>query len=62
MEYSWQFEGQFKKIIEEFCIVCECFYYIELEMEDLRKVKLQRNLFDVDDDNFFVEKVVKVSE
>lgn len=62
MEYSRQFEGQLKKTTEELRTVRERLYHTELEMEDLRKAKLQRNPSDVDDDNPFAEKVAKVSE
>lgn len=59
MEYSRQFEGQLKKTTEELRTVRERLYHTELEMEDLRKAKLQRNPSDVDDDNPFAEKVAK---
>ena len=62
MEYSRQFEGQLKKTTEELRTVRERLYHTELEMEDLRKAKLQRNPSDVDDDHAFAEKVAKVSE
>lgn len=62
MEYSRQFEGQLKKTTEELRTVRERLYHTELEMEDLRKAKLQRNPSDVDDDHPFAEDIAKVSE
>ncbi|XP_068761721.1 caspase recruitment domain-containing protein 9-like [Montipora capricornis] len=56
MEYSRQFELQYKKTAEELHQVRERLYQTELEMEDLRKVKLQRNPSDVSDSAFAAEK------
>lgn len=55
MEYSRQFELQLKKTAEELHSVRERLYQTEVEMEELRKVKLQRIPSEVSDP--FVEKV-----
>lgn len=57
MEYSRQFELQYKKTAEELHQTKERLYQTEREMEDLRKVKLQRNPSDLVDHPFAAEKV-----
>ena len=52
MEYSRQFEQQYKKTADELHGVRECLYYTEMEIEELRKVKLQRNPSDLVDNSF----------
>ena len=52
MKYSRQFEQQYKKTADELHGVRECLYYTEMEIEELRKVKLQRNPSDPVDDPF----------
>ena len=56
MEYSRQFELQYKKTAEELHNVRERLYQSEMEMEELRKVKLQRIPSDLAD-HPFAEKV-----
>lgn len=58
MEYSRQFEVQLKKTAEELNSARERLYQTEMEMEELRKAKLQRLPSDVSDNPF----VAKVSE
>lgn len=57
MEYSRQFEQQYKKTAEELHGVRERLYHTELEIKELRKVKLQRNPSDLDDHTGFAGKV-----
>lgn len=47
MEHSRQFELQFKRTSEDFQSVRERLYETQMELEELRKVKLQRNSSDV---------------
>ena len=62
MEYSRQFEVQLKKTTEELWTVQKRLYQTELEMEDLRKPKLQGNPSDVDDDHPFAATIAEVSK
>lgn len=59
MEYSRQFEVQLKKTTEELNTVRERLYQTEMEMEELRKLKLQRIPSDAGD-NSFVGKVRRI--
>lgn len=56
MEYSRQFELQYKKTAEELHQTKERLYQTEREMEDLRKAKLQRNPSDLVDHPLAAEK------
>ena len=62
MEYSRQFELQFKRTSEELHSVRDRLYQTEMEMEELRKVKLQRNSSDVDDSPYVRKVSDKFSE
>ena len=56
MEHSRQFELQFKRTSEDFQSVRERLYETQMELEELKKVKLQRNSSDVGE-NPYVGKV-----
>lgn len=56
MEHSRQFELQFKRTSDDFQSVRERLYETQMELEELRKVKLQRNSSDVGE-NPYVGKV-----
>jgi len=59
MEYSRQFEQQYKKTADELHCVRERLNQTEMEIEELRKVKLQRNPSDLVDHPFAGKKNAK---